>query len=340
MNIISYIPPMSIDPYQGVIAAAALLLMSVRAYVPIDVNGPLIPVWWRIIGWIFAPIMRRLDRLGRSPADLALRAVVVVVIAILFSMLVAQGLARLDSLMPFDRGASLLALMMTLYTGSIWRVMRHAAVLNDTTVLKSIARSRIVKTYRLAEIKDAATLRRVLAGHAAMAIDKMLLLPIVWFLLFGVTGALAAATLAALVWQERIHPPRTTFGRTLMSIDKGVGIIPNWLAGAFFSLATLVAPHAGITRTLAGLNPDQPRVAYERGGYALAAVAWGLRITLAGPLTTRDGAVLEGEWVGPKGSTAQIQPMHLKLTLYWVMVTTLMIMAVLLLVVLASRMAS
>lgn len=337
MNTIKAYPSTLIAPENWLVVALAVIFVCMRAYLPLRRGADLTPVWWRVVLYMFTGMLRKLDRVGRGRADLGFRAVVVIILAVLFAALVAKGAMYVDSTLHLKGLVAFLLLVSTMQMGAVWRLMREVSPLGDMGISESDAAQSLMRTYHLARIGDAFAARRLLIGYMVYALDKMILLPVIWYLLFGITGALCAATMAALLWQVRLMPPQSAFGETILAIEKLLGFVPNWLAGVFLSVATFVAPKAGIARAFGNLNPEKSRVSYESGGFATAVMAWGLTVTLGGPLVARDGAALAWGWIGPKDATAQTAAVHIRLALFWVMITMLVIVGGLLSAALWSR---
>jgi cobalamin biosynthesis protein CobD/CbiB len=330
-------PSMIITDYGWVLAALALILMAARAYLPVGQGIVLLPLWWRFVLMSFAPALRRLDRVGRSSSDLTLRAVVIVVLAASLVVVVGHGLTRLDQIFRLQGVPQFLALLTTMQIGAGWRVARALSGAKNSDAAKTNAAAALASTYHLAPMTDGPSVRRLMIAHLGFAFDRMMILPIIWYLLFGITGALLASSMAALLWQMRLTPPHSTFGITLLALEKLLGAVPNWIAGVMLALAAIASPKAGIFRSLSVLIPDKNLVPYLSGGFVTATLAWGLKITLQGPMAMRDGTLLTWSWHGPKDSTAQVESTHLRLALYWIMVATMIWLGALLAAFLWTR---
>ena len=69
---------------------------------------------------------------------------------------------------------------------------------------------------------------------------------------------------------------------------------------------------------------------YEQGGVPIAALAWGLDVSLGGTTTDLEGSAIKRDWVGPKEATAKLEAIHLYRALYGVVVAHLLFLASLL----------
>ncbi len=96
------------------------------------------------------------------------------------------------------------------------------------------------------------------------------------------------------------------FGAVILALEKLMGFVPSYLSAFLFIASSSITPKSKFFESLKLLWDKKKNSPYEQGGIALKAMSWSLNITLGGPVEHLKGDKLLCEWVGPEGSSAQV----------------------------------
>ena len=314
------------DPQRIPVAAIALLISVFLGLLVGPVGGDATPLFWRIMHGLFGGLGKRMDKAGRPRGDLILRGFFIAVAGFTVSFFIGQALATIVVTYGQWGIAEILALSILLSSGALWiALIRLYRALHKGKVEEGVYFV-LARTARnnLSAVDDF-TITRTGMGLAVRGFDKAIVAPILWYLIFGLTGAYIYAGMMALNWCFGRDGASNGFAVIMASIEKLMGIVPSVISAAFLSLSCAFTPTAMITSALKGWNAHKNKADYAEGGLPLTAVAYGLNVSLGGPATDLDGFVIKRNWVGPDGATAQLEAGHLHRALYCVCMATLLL---------------
>lgn len=311
----------------------ALLAVALAAILGV-VTGPLAanfnPFFWLIFDKIFGRAGDKMNRVHRPENDLALRGLVLTLLALGFAFFVGKFYERMVVLSP-AYGAVEVILLSTLITGgSIWYslLQLYFALEKKQPVAGAfLAISRSTRL-NLNAMDDYGTVR-VGMGYTARIFDKGLVSPVFWYLIGGLPVAVIYSVLAALAWRFGKDGFSKGFGNVPVQLEKLMGMIPSILAAFIITTAGGITPTARLHKGVAAWFGHKNRAPYEQGGYPLSALAWLLNVSLGGAGQDLSGSALKGEWVGPDGASAKIDHNHLKRAIYIHFASVILFMAAL-----------
>ena len=157
---------------------------------------------------------------------------------------------------------------------------------------------------------------RVGIGFVATNFDKGIVTPLLWYLIGGLPAAYLYAGIAAARWGLSKEGFAKGFGHVPLALETLFGGVPQILSAMLLALAAAFTPKAGMARAVLGMLSSKGHAPYAEGGFPLTALAWGLGISLGGPVEDRDGSVLKRAWVGSSHSTARVDISHLRRAMY------------------------
>lgn len=306
-----------ISPERLPIAMAAMLVVTFLGMVRGPLGGNAMPFFWHLIEIIFGGLGQRMDKAGRPKGDLIFRGFILSVLTLVFAFAVGKT-SELGSLYyPRWSAIEILTLCLTMTSGAVFAAQgRLYRALNEKKVTPgayfTIARSTRTDLSR----SDDFTITRVGMGMGLKAFDKGMVAPIIWYLIFGLTGAYLYAGLAALQWIFGQEGHSKGFGKSINALEELIGFVPNILSGLFIALAGILTPTAGMTRAFLGLMKVKGKAPYAEGGLPVTAAAYALNVSLGGPTQNLDGDLIKRNWVGPAKATAQLSAKHLHRVVY------------------------
>jgi adenosylcobinamide-phosphate synthase len=320
------------DPERLPVAVAALLLVSVVGAALGAMGGNANPLLWRNVDFLFGNLGNKLDKVERTKSDLASRGMIIAFTVIFLTFLLGQAFATLSIEYPNYKMVDIVALSIVMSAGAGWHALaRLYKALHDKGLIKG-AFYTIAKTSRNNLVSsDEFTITRVGIGMGARLFDKGVVGPVLWYLIAGLPAAYIYAGLAALAWRFGKEGFTKGFGAVPLALEKLLGFVPNLFAGLLISLAGLLTPTAGMTRSLIGLFPGHSgRADYEQGGAVVTAMAYALKVSLGGPTQDLDGSAIQRGWSGPQGATAKLDAKHLHRGIYILVMAHLLLLASLL----------
>lgn len=305
------------DPARLPLAMMAIVVVVVIGSVRGPLGGNAMPFFWHIIEILFGKLGARMDKPGRLKGDLIFRGFLMCCLVIIFSFAVGQGIEILARLYPQWSLVEIIALSLTMTAGAVFAAQgRLYRALNEKKVTPgayyTVARSSRTDL----SASDDYTITRIGMGMGLKAFDKGVIAPIIWYLIFGLTGAYLYAGLAALQWIFGREGYSSGFGNTMNALEELLGGVPNILSGLLIALAGILTPTAGMTRAFLGLMRPKGRAKYTEGGLPLTAAAYALNVTLGGPTKSLDGYAIKRRWIGPATATAQLNAKHLHRAVY------------------------
>lgn len=289
-------------------------------------------VWWGL-DQLCGRFGDRLNKKSRGHGDLVFRGFLFCVFLLLFAMIAGRY-----GVFGFYLEAVALSLLIT--SGSIWFILlRLFFAMGEDKGIKGayygLSRSSRVD---LNSVDDYGIVRTAM-GYSAIAFDKGLVSPCIWYLIGGLPMVLIYTVLSFMAWRFGRSGHGSGFSYVPMALEKLMGFIPSLFSGALLTAAAAVTPTAKISNAFLSWWKAKDSAPYEQGGIVISAMAWPLDVSLGGPVRDISGASLPNNWVGAKDSTAQIDRHHLKRAIFMnVIAHLLFVLALLSAYVYAGRM--
>ena len=313
------------------VAIAALLVVCFGGLVLGPLGGNANPLLWRTISFLFGPLGSRLDKTDRSATDLATRGTFITLIGAGLAFALGAAFAGLSHTYPNFLIVDIAAMSLVMSAGAGWHALLrlYRAIVGRNVkgafyVLSVTTRSNL-------SVADEYTITRTGIGMGAKLFDKGVIGPVLWYLIGGLPAAYLYAGLAALAWRFGKEGFTKGFGGAALALEKLMGFVPNAFAGIIISLAGILTPTAGMTRSFIGLlHFTRGRSHYHEGGAPVTAMAWALKVSLGGATQDLDGSAIRRSWTGPDKATAQLDAKHLHRGLYIIVMAHLLFLASLL----------
>jgi len=319
------------DPARLPVAAAAIVIVALIGVMTGPLFGNANPLFWRTVDFLFGPLGSKLDKTERKAADLVTRGTIITITGVIIAFLVGQAFQILSEEYPNWLIVDIVALSLVLSAGAGWNALLRLYKAMVGKNIKGAFFALAATTRSNLTLADEYTITRVGIGMGAKLLDKAIIAPVLWYLIAGLPAAYLYAGLAALSWRFGKEGFTKGFGATALALEKLLGFVPNVFSGVLISLAGLLTPTAGMTRSFIGLfHFGKGRAHYHEGGAAVTAMAWALKVSLGGATQDIDGSAIKRGWAGPDGATAQLEAKHLHRGLYiLVMAHLLFLMALL-----------
>jgi len=305
------------DPDRLPVAIMAMILVTALGLVTGPGGGNVYPLLWRFIDLLFGKLGAKMDKPGRPRGDLIFRGFIITVCTVVICFLLGNYAQILADHYRQWQITEILALSIVLSAGTgFFALLRLYNVLEKDKAIKgayfAIARSARTDLTR----SDNYTITRVGMGLGAKAFDKGLVAPIVWYLIGGLPGAYIYAGLSAVSWRFGKEGFSRGFGDSALALEKLFGFVPNVFAGLLIAFGGLFTPTAMFSRAIFGWGSKKGRAPYAEGGLPMTSMAWGLNVSLGGPVTDLEGSAIKQGWIGPAKATAQLQAKHLHRAIY------------------------
>lgn len=211
-------------------------------------------------------IASKLDRPERASATLRARAFILALALLATGVIAGRLIGFAAEATQYGWGVETLVLALLLGQHNMWSAL---------------------KAGRLAGGDDPHLLRRRAVGKLAELAAQRLIGVLLWYWLFGLTGALVYQAALALPSQGHSKP----FLGPLITIRRMLLLPPSAVAGLIIPIGCLVAPRGAPIAALKSLMAVAPEAA------AKALFAGGLNLSLDGP----------GGWVGPDTGRARLE---------------------------------
>lgn len=320
------------DPERLLIAALAMVLVLVLGAVLSALRfSNFHPLLWQLNMAVLGRLGEKLDRVNRRPADLAFRAVLMIVFSIGLTAAVFFILSFVLSALNVYRVADLLFLMMALSGGGLWvAIIRLYKSMKSNEKFKGGSYYPIANASRI-DLKsvDKYGITRVTMTLFARFLDKTLVAPIFWYVILGNLGLVVYSALSCLAWKYGKNGFGSVFGLAMVRLECLLGIIPSMIASCIILFASLFTPTASLLRAVQGGVSKQGQTPYAQGWFPVKVWAYVLNISIGGAAKSLEGQVMKSAWVGPSRATAQISYQHLKRALYLYTVSYLIILVML-----------
>lgn len=316
------------DPERLPVAIVAILIVLIFGMFKSPLGGNTTPILWHIIDKLFGSLGDRMDKQGRLRGDLIFRGFLLTAMTLSIFFLFGRFLSVLAENYSYYRITEIFFLSLCLSSGtSVFALTKLYKALNNKSVDKD-SYFRIARSTRTDLSKsDDYSITRVAMGMMVKTFDKAIVSPVIWYLIFGLTGAFVYAAVAALAWRFGKDGHSRGFGLLPVALERLLGFVPNVLAGFLVAVSAAFTPTAGFFSAFKGWFVDKGRAPYEEGGYPITSAAWGLKISLGGPTQDLDGKIIKRLWVGPPKSTARLDALHLHRVLYVILIAHIMLIA-------------
>ncbi|MFA5592235.1 MAG: cobalamin biosynthesis protein [Micavibrio sp.] len=320
------------DPARLPVAVCAILLVSAMGVLAGPLGGNANPLFWRAADLLFGPLGGKLDKTERKAGDLATRGFIIMITALLMAALAGQFFQTLSDHSENWLVVDIVALSLVLAAGAGWHALfRLYKAMQGRETVKGAFYALATTTRINLAAADEYTITRTGIGMGARIFDKGIVAPVLWYLIAGLPAAYLYAVLAALSWRFGKDGFTKGFGGPALALEKLMGFVPNVFTGILISLAGLITPTAGMTRSFIGLfHFGKGAASYAEGGAAVTAMAWALKVSLGGAVQDLEGSALKRGWAGPDGATAQLGAKHLHRGLYILVIAHLLLVAALL----------
>lgn len=320
------------DPARLPVAVIAVAIVVFVGVVTGPFAGNANPVFWRTVDFLFGPLGSKLDKTERKAGDLTTRGTIVTIMGVILAFLVGQAFQNLSLHTKNWLLIDIVALSIVLSAGAGWHgLIRLYKAMDGKNSVKGAFYTLATTTRSNLSVADEYTITRVGIGMGAKLFDKAIVAPVLWYLIAGLPAAYLYAGLAALSWRFGKEGFTKGFGATALALEKLMGFVPNVFSGVLISLAGLLTPTAGMTRSIVGLlRPGPGQASYYEGGAPVTAMAYALKVSLGGATQDIDGSAIKRGWAGPEGATAQLGAKHLHRALYILVMAHLLLAAALL----------
>lgn len=332
LNFYSELHAQIFDPARLPVAVCALLIVSFVGVITGPLGGNANPLFWRTIDFLFGPLGSRLDKTERKAGDLMTRGTIITIIGLTMAFLIGTFFQSLSKHFPNLLIVDIVAMSMIMSAGAGWfALIRLYKALNGKNLVKGAFYTLATTTRNNLATADEFTITRVGIGMSAKLLEKGVVAPVLWYLIAGLPAAYLYAGLAALSWRFGKEGFSKGFGSTALMLEKLMGFVPDVFSGILVSLAGLLTPTAGMTRSIIGLfHFKTGRAHYHEGGAPVTAMAWALKVSLGGATQDHEGSAIKRGWAGPNGATAQLTAKHLHRALYITAMAHLLFLAILL----------
>ena len=298
-------------------ATAALLLAGIGGWAVQAAVVNANPLFWQGIGRCYAPLVRKLYRLGRSHSALRLRGGLVTLAVLACAAALGVGAQILHAGFPLGGMTQIVFIVLCFSVAQGWALLiRLYWALKNDIAYKQAFYGLALATRSDLTATDAYGCARIAIGYAVRIFDKGCIAPLFWFILAGLPGLFVYTALISLVWHVGKDGYSKGFGDVPGALEHIAGFVPGIIAGAVLVIASLATPKAGFVRSLQALYARRGRPAYHEGGLPLAVAAWGLCVTLGGPVKDLAGTTIARAWVGPQRAGARVPADYLKRALY------------------------
>lgn len=298
-------------------AMAALMLAGSAGWVvqPACVNAN--PLAWQGWGQLYAPLVRKLDRLNRSRSALRWRGGIVTAIVLIAAAGLGWGADMLHNHWPLGGMTQIVLIVLCLSVAQSWALLaRLYKALKQDIAYKQAFYGLAMATRSDLTTTDAYGCARIAIGYAVRIFDKGCVAPLFWFIIAGLPGLFVYTAVISLVWHVGKDGHSKGFGDVPGILERIAGSVPGVIAGVILILASLATPKAVFLKGLQSAFAGRGRAAYSEGGWPLMVAAWTLNVTLGGPVKDLSGATISRSWVGPHSAGARVPADYLKRAIY------------------------
>lgn len=283
------------------------------------------PFLWGVLDRIFGGFAKKTYNVGRSVSSLQFRGAILLSLYIGVTTLVAVCVVLIERAYPFEGFMAPILLTCVLSGGATWSALikLHRAIIAEDKKGKANQHLPKGSYYDIAvstrtnlNTTDRHGIIRGGIGFVSYSLDKGIIAPLFWFLVGGLPAAFIYSGIAAARWSLAKEGFAKGIGSLSLRLESLLGLVPQMITTIILAFAALMTPSARLTRTVMGVFSRAGSASYGEGGMPLTAIAWGLGISLGGPVEDIDGSVLKRAWVGSSKSTAKVEIHHLRIAIY------------------------
>ncbi len=288
-------------------------------------SGNANPFLWVALDKIFGGLTRKTYNVERSISSLQFRGAILLTLYLLITGIVAAIAVLIERHYNLAGFMDPFLLTLALSGGATWSslVKLHHALRAEEKKGKGANNLSKGSFYEIAvstrsnlNTTDNHGIIRTGIGFVASSFDKGLIAPLFWYLLGGLPAAYIYCGIAAARWSLSKEGFAKGIGTLALQLEKFFGFIPQIISGIILAFAAMLTPYAGFTRSFIGMMSGKGHAPYAEGGLPLTTLAWGLGVSLGGPVEDIDGSVLKRSWVGAASSTARVERHHLRIAIY------------------------
>ncbi|MGH1455261.1 MAG: cobalamin biosynthesis protein [Alphaproteobacteria bacterium] len=297
---------------------AAILLTVVFGMITGPTHGNANPFLWWVLDSIFGRFGDRMDNPDRPRGDLLFRGFFLCVVL----LFVSGVLGRFLLLTSY---AEVLVLSLFITSGSVWFIMLRLFFAMDQGGGIEGAYYGLSRSSRVdLNSTDDFGIVRTSMGYSAVAFDKGMVAPSVWYLIGGLPFVFIYCVLSFFAWRFGKCGHGSGFAAVPLVLEKLMGYVPSLFAGVLLTAASAVTPTARITKAFGAWWRVKNFVPYEQGGIVVSAMAWPLEVSLGGAVKDISGYSLRNVWIGAKDSSARINRNHLKRAIFMNVISLLL----------------
>lgn len=330
-------------------AMIALVFVSVFGAIFGAFSGNANPFLWVMLDRVFGGLAKKTYKVGRSVSSLQFRGMVILILYIFFTGLVGFSVVLLEKEIPLAGFMTPVLLTCVLSGGATWSALikLHRAIRAENQKHQSHQHLPKGSYYDIAvstrtnlNTTDTHGIIRGGIGFVSFSLDKGIVAPLFWFIIGGLPAAFIYSGIAAARWSLAKEGFAKGIGNLALTLESILGYVPQIMTTIILAFAALMTPSARLTRTFMGIfTRGAGKASYGEGGLPLTALAWGLGVSLGGPVEDKDGSVLKRLWVGSPKSTAKVEIHHLRIAIYLSVMSYIITFAFLLAGVMAWRVA-
>lgn len=325
-DVLSHILDNIASPERLNVAMIALVFVAVFGGLFGSFSGNANPFLWVMLDRVFGGIAKKTYKVGRSVSSLHFRGTIILILYIIFTALVAFAVLMLEKEIPLLGFMTPVLLTCVLSGGATWSALikLHRAIQAEDKKGKSNQHLPKGSYYDIAvstrtnlNTTDTHGIIRGGIGFVSFSLDKGIIAPLFWFIVGGLPAAFIYSGVAAARWSLAKEGFAKGIGSLALRLEFVLGCVPQIITTIILAFAALMTPSARLTRTIMGVfSRGAGRASYGEGGVPLTALAWGMGVSLGGPVEDRDGSVLKRAWVGSSKSTAKVEIHHLRIAIY------------------------
>lgn len=313
-NIVSHIA----SPDRLNASLIALVLVTAIGMLTGPASGNANPFLWVFLDKLCGGLVRKSYNVDRTVASLQFRGALLLTLYLLLMGSIAAVALLVRAHFHLGGYIDPILLSLTLSGGATWSALIKLdhALRKDEKVSKGSFYQVAVSTRSNLNSTDDHGIVRVGVGFVAASFDKGCVAPLFWYLLGGLPAAYLYCGIAAARWSLSKDGFAKGIGTLALKLEQAFGFLPQVLSALLLMLAALMTPAAALSRAALGLFRQGAKTPYAEGGLPLTAVAWGLNVSLGGPVEDVDGSTLKRSWVGPPSSTARLGRTDLRRAIY------------------------
>lgn len=298
-----------LDIYFGPLARPVLLFVFLAANALVGFAVPLprraLPLFWRTVVAASQAVEKRLNRARRSVATRALRGFVFAFVLIGFSALLGKAVQGISAGWPYGWLAEFFLLSITISVSLPVRVV--------TATAKNLRDGHLAQAWKTLDVfapwhghggGDAHAPARAAISFSAWALNRLLVGPAFWYLIFGSVGlCIYVAVASADRAMSYGDPQAEVFGKTAAMLDDIFNYAPARVSALLMVCGAAFVPQAKpIFAIKNSFSIEEKRTL--NAGLCLAAMAGALGIAIADmPRSSKNQP--KAVWIGSKNATAK-----------------------------------